>query len=1021
MTSYNGIGLTVDEVDIEYFIKASKFYDQTLSNGQKRFTLNYIVSEKKSRLETVTDMLVCCRSYLGYQNGKYLIIPETHEDTVQVFNPSEINDVEIWWSPMEEIADIIHVKYVDPEYEWVEVVAPARAKEPLRISQPYKIEMDVHGSTNFNQSSRLAWFYLNQSVTEKMYIKFKTDRRALNRTVGDIIEVDGDYILGYTTKKYRIIKFSDAPEGQIEVVCREHNPAIYVECSILDSNGNPAKYSVDANGNFLKDGNGNYIVDNVNGQFLPIDPLGSAEPIVNTTKLPNILNDIPTVTNIAMQESYLIQKNRHLVTNIVGTCTIPSYPFTNRVVVEYNKSGESAWVSGGLVDEGGNFIIRNVETPYYGQTPITYNIRIYVENRLLKKSDYATATIDITGKYTPPTSITTLTATQSAQDKCTINLTWTAISDLDLASYEIREGRTFETSNVIYSPTLNETSYSYKTTESRVYNFYIRALDTSGNYSEVPATCSITLDTHPSSPATITASQLLELNRKYIRINWDSVSDVDINYYQIRVLKDNDLGTWDTATVISDQIKSTTLDYMISENGSYKFLVKAVNNGGVSSVNATVSTAYAFQVIPSTFTLTSIAQASSDRTLVEIKWGECIDSDLLKYEVCLGSTWDDANIIQTTKETSYSYKVSASGITSFLIRAMNTSNFTTTPILAQINVNLTVPTPTCSITGVTSDANNRLIQHLKWDVSPLTDFDHFEICYKTWDDANKVTTKDNFLDWILNQNDSNIVFLVKVVTVAGLSSLALSISAIFHIEPTDVINLSVTRTSVKKSMFDVSWTKVFDTDIAYYEIRVGGESDTWDTATTTYTKVYDYPYQISITTEQVSKVMIKAVSVAGYYSKNACSTTVDTTPTGYSLHPSTPTNVSVIWNTLNRDKVVISWDKINDLDFENYGLRPLGVTWDDASVITTTNNTVTITIPSTGTYTYVLRSKNDIGFYSNEVTVDVGAITLEPSTIDSNSITLTQENDTDKRVVTIKWTGISDIDLKNYIVNIEKV
>ena len=48
----------------------------------------------------------------------------------------------------------------------------------------------------------------------------------MNRTVGDVIELT-DYILGFSDKKYRIIKMNEAQNDFIELVAREYNEAIY--------------------------------------------------------------------------------------------------------------------------------------------------------------------------------------------------------------------------------------------------------------------------------------------------------------------------------------------------------------------------------------------------------------------------------------------------------------------------------------------------------------------------------------------------------------------------------------------------------------------------------------------------------------------------------------------------------------------------------------------------------------------------------------------------------------------------
>ena len=146
-------GLHKDNIDviknIESFIEASKFYED------KGYTLNLCLDETQSRLDWISTMLNCCRSNLVYKNGKYSLFVEKADEVVQYFDPDTINDLELWWSPMEDIPDRIYVQYIDPENEWVKVNAQAEASAPLR-KQPRIETYELYGVTNFDQASRLA-------------------------------------------------------------------------------------------------------------------------------------------------------------------------------------------------------------------------------------------------------------------------------------------------------------------------------------------------------------------------------------------------------------------------------------------------------------------------------------------------------------------------------------------------------------------------------------------------------------------------------------------------------------------------------------------------------------------------------------------------------------------------------------------------------------------------------------------------------------------------------------------------
>ncbi|OGI00481.1 MAG: hypothetical protein A2Y25_12080 [Candidatus Melainabacteria bacterium GWF2_37_15] len=226
LTCYNGVGLSHGEIDIQSFIDAAIYCD-TLVDGQKRFTLNLVLDAKQSRLDWLNAMLLVCRGYILYQDGKIHLKIDQSGTSVQSFDGSNIiaGSEKFWTTPRENKYDIIKVQFIDPENEYARVYAvaelPAYGNE-----QPLVKTVEAFGITNFKQASRLAWFYLNESATTNKFISFSTTKEGLDRTVGDIIDVSST-IMGYSAKLFRIIAMNELQEGQIEVTCKEYNENLY--------------------------------------------------------------------------------------------------------------------------------------------------------------------------------------------------------------------------------------------------------------------------------------------------------------------------------------------------------------------------------------------------------------------------------------------------------------------------------------------------------------------------------------------------------------------------------------------------------------------------------------------------------------------------------------------------------------------------------------------------------------------------------------------------------------------------
>lgn len=465
LTCYNGVGLDIDEIDIPSFLEAAKFYED------KDYTLNICLDETQSRLDWVSNMLNCCRSSLVYKNGKYSLFVEKEDEVVQSFDPDSINNLELWWSPMEEIPDRIYVQFIDPDNEWVKVNAQAEAPNPLR-KQPRIETYELYGVTNFDQASRLAWFYLNQAITCKMYVRFSTDRRALNRTVGDVISLT-DYITEFQDKQFRIIKIADKQDGGIELTCREYNPSIYSE------------------------------------------EKGATEPVINNSTLADPTEPPPAVVYLDNEQEYYVLPNKVVVSRIFIKYTYPDYFYSRGVRVWYRLQGDETWSFGGIFDDGSNTaVIENMEILK------TYEFKLVHENRYGKFSNPTyTPPILITGNNIAPEMPADFTGEEAVGG---FSLSWTANKERDIDHYELYIGTVSESTKVA---DISGTSYFYSTGMGD-YRFLLVAVDTVGNMS-TPAR----LDLAIARPANVTGFDCVQ-NERNIEFRWNKVQGA--TYYVIR-------------------------------------------------------------------------------------------------------------------------------------------------------------------------------------------------------------------------------------------------------------------------------------------------------------------------------------------------------------------------------------------------------------------------------------------------------------------------------------------------------
>ncbi len=226
LTCYNGIGLSHSEIDIQSFIDAANYCDATV-DGQKRFTLNLVLDSKKSRLDWLSAMLLICRCYIIYSDGKIKLKIDESGSSVQSFDSTNIiaGSEKFWTTPRENRYDIVKVQFIDPENEYARVYAVAELPE-YNNEQPIVKTVEAFGINNFKQASRLAWFYLNEASTTNKFVSFTTTKEGLDRTVGDIIDITSS-VMGYYKKKFRITGLSERQEGQIDITAKEYNENLY--------------------------------------------------------------------------------------------------------------------------------------------------------------------------------------------------------------------------------------------------------------------------------------------------------------------------------------------------------------------------------------------------------------------------------------------------------------------------------------------------------------------------------------------------------------------------------------------------------------------------------------------------------------------------------------------------------------------------------------------------------------------------------------------------------------------------
>lgn len=229
--SPDGLGMDVSEIDIPSFIEAANYAQP--GDGSRHWGLDLILDTKKKKQEWRAEMFLCCRAYPTYANGKHGILVEKPAATSQIFTVQPDEEFELYWSELSEDVERLFLKYIDPDYEWQTVMAPAAMPVSTfrRPTAPLDKTVEIRGITNFIHASQISWFYLNQAQTTSGWARYKTNRKALNCTIGDVIGIRDPITKikeeGLDYKRYRILNITETQGSGIELVMREYNEHLY--------------------------------------------------------------------------------------------------------------------------------------------------------------------------------------------------------------------------------------------------------------------------------------------------------------------------------------------------------------------------------------------------------------------------------------------------------------------------------------------------------------------------------------------------------------------------------------------------------------------------------------------------------------------------------------------------------------------------------------------------------------------------------------------------------------------------
>lgn len=468
-----GLGVSASDLNEQSFIDSANKCDEII-NGEKRYRTKAVFLTDVQPQEIISRLEDCSGGALTSPGGYYTYDVAEWKTPVIDLNEDDLRGfIEV--VPSQSISEIFNeVKgiYID-EYDQPSDYPAVSASAYEEIDgRPITLTMSLPYVPSPHQAQRVARIALERSRQEAI-LKYPCSIRALKLVPGDNVRVTNSR-LGYSNKYFEVLDVEQIEEEvetgvrvpRVNLVLKETDPTIFDDQDTYD-----------------------------------IDPSPN-------TNLPSAFEISPPMS-LSVSEN-LIRVGDVVENEIHFEWTEPQTYFLSHYEAEYKKSSHSTWLSLGTCYETRRDFVLN-ETG-------SFDFRVRAVNPNVKSEWTKLSAQTILGKTAPPEDVEGFTATITDYD---VILSWDPVSDLDLSEYVVREsgsswdwdlvtiekGRTKGTQLKEPLVTQFDDPTQHAAYVSYTYHRKIKALDTSGNYSENASACSYTI-VRPVAPIDFTVETI---------------------------------------------------------------------------------------------------------------------------------------------------------------------------------------------------------------------------------------------------------------------------------------------------------------------------------------------------------------------------------------------------------------------------------------------------------------------------------------------------------------------------------
>ncbi len=514
-----GLGefIASENLDHASLLEMSQYCEERVPDGQggyeKRFRMDVVIDSNNKALDVLIQLCATFNAMPVYSAGGLAFKIDRPTTPTQLFGMGSIvkDTFAQSWKTLKEVPNVIEVQFTDKEKNYQQETIAYIDEELLGSGEPMRKSQIRLFTTRGSYAIRAARYalkvarYINRSVT------FKAGIDAVACQAGDVISISHDVPQwgfsgrvqdGSTDvlvkldramfiedgKSYKIqVRFSDdsieerlitSPTGtHTEVSCEAfpQDPQGFDVYAIGETNKVKKDFRVVS---IQREGKSEVQISALEYNEAVYD---DSDIILPQNNYSSLSSEIPAVNNLSLTES-LVKKTDGTIENAIDVWfDRPAY--VDHFVKSYAKAkiyisddDGLSWRARGETS-GTNFRIIGDIVDHH-----TYKVKVTSLDSLNEESSIATApesTITIVGKSAPPSDVPSFLVNRNRD---MLYFGWTPIPDVDVWGYEIRRGLDWESAEFI---TLQQgTHYLTKDVKRGIgQRYWIKAIDTSGNYS----------------------------------------------------------------------------------------------------------------------------------------------------------------------------------------------------------------------------------------------------------------------------------------------------------------------------------------------------------------------------------------------------------------------------------------------------------------------------------------------------------------------------------------------------------